>query len=346
MKKFNIIKPDQVLASDIDHKIDFKTKPQGSLGLLESIGKKICLIQQRLSPSLNKPSIIVFAGDHGLAKEGVSAYPPEVTHQMVLNFLSGGAAINVFSQQHDINLQIVDAGVDHMFNRDVRLLDKKIANGTQNSLKSDAISIEQLNKSLLVGADLSNVSLSEESNIIGFGEMGIGNTSAASLLMSAYLDIPIEQCIGKGTGVDQNGLEHKTNILSEVFKKHQSKKDDTLEFFRSVAGFEMAMMLGGMLQAAENKMVILVDGFIASSVFLTAYKLYPEIINYGIFCHQSDEQGHNKILTHLNAIPILKMKMRLGEGSGCALAYPIIESSCKFINEMASFDSAAVSQKT
>jgi len=204
---------------------------------------------------------------------------------------------------------------------------------------------KQLQQAISAGVSLVETTYSKGSNTIGFGEMGIGNTSAASLLMSAYLDIPIEQCIGKGTGLTEEGLAHKTQILQNVFKKHEHKKNNYIEFFRSVAGFEMAMMLGAMLQAAENNMIILVDGFIASSVFLTAYKLYPEIIDYAIFCHQSDEQGHKQILSYLNANPILKMSMRLGEGSGCALAYPLIESSCKFITDMASFESAAVSEK-
>ncbi|PIB35669.1 nicotinate-nucleotide--dimethylbenzimidazole phosphoribosyltransferase [Reichenbachiella sp. 5M10] len=346
MKKFQISAPDQSLAARIQHKIDFKTKPVGSLGQLERIGKKIALIQQSLAPQLQAPSMLVFAGDHGLTEEGISAFPPEVTHQMVLNFLSGGAAINVFCLQHDIHLQVIDAGVNHTFPYHPDLIDRKIAFGTANSLHQEAITTEELDQALSAGSKLVEGRYRTGCNIMGFGEMGIGNTSAASLLMAAFTDYPLSECIGKGTGVDSAGLQHKTKVIHQVFEKHQPKIHDPLHFFRSVAGLEMAMMLGAMLQAAEYRMTLLIDGFIASSVYLTACQLYPEISGYALCCHQSNEQGHQKLLDHLGQETILQLNMRLGEGTGCALAYPIVASSVAFLQDMASFESASISQKS
>ena len=344
MIDFKIPKPKTDLNSEIDHKIDFKTKPIGALGQLERIAKQVCQIQQSLSPELNKPSIVVFAGDHGLAKEGVSAYPQEVTHQMVLNFLAGGAAINVFSNQHGIDLKIVDAGVNFDFGESTNLINTKIGMGTKSSLQESAMSEEQLNQSIQKGSDIVNEIHAKGSNIIGFGEMGIGNTSAASLIMSHICQLPIKNCVGRGTGVDDAGWQKKVEILEQVQKRH-SNISSTPELLQAVGGFEIAMMTGAMLQAAANQMVILVDGFIATSAYLCAHVLNPNISYYAIFCHQSDESGHKQMLEYLQAEPILKMNLRLGEGTGCALAYPLSQSAMDFINKMASFESAGVSNK-
>lgn len=344
MKDFNITKPKPGLKEEINHKIDFKTKPLGSLGQLESIARQVCLIQQTLSPTLTKPSIVVFAGDHGLAKEGVSAYPQEVTHQMVLNFLSGGAAINVFSQQHGIDLKIVDAGVNFDFGQQPGLVDAKIGMGTKNSLKGASMTEDQLNTAIQKGAEIVNNIQASGSNIIGFGEMGIGNTSAASLIMSHICNIPIKKCVGRGTGVDDAGWQKKVDILKQVQKKH-AQISNTSELLQAVGGFEIAMMTGAMLQAAANQMIVLVDGFIATSAFLCAQSLHPNIKPYALYCHQSDESGHQQMLEFLHADPIIRMNLRLGEGTGCALAYPLIQSSVDFINKMASFESAGVSNK-
>lgn len=346
MRTFDIRLPKEDLIQDIQQKIDLKTKPIGALGQLEVIAKQICLVQQTLQPELKKPAMMVFAGDHGLNEEGVSAYPSEVTYQMVLNFLRGGAAINVFCQQYDIDLQIVDAGVNHAFDFDPGLTDRKVAMGTKNSLKEEAMSEEELEQAINIAASLVQHKKEQGCNIIGFGEMGIGNTSAASLAMAGLANIELDRCIGQGTGVKDQALQHKKEILKQVFDKHKDKTSEPLNFFRSVAGLEMAMMLGAMLQAAEQRMLILVDGFIATSVFLTARTLYPAIQSYALFGHQSNEAGHQLLLDHLAAKPILQLGMRLGEGTGCAIAYPIIQSSVHFINQMASFDSAGVSQKS
>lgn len=344
MIEFNIPKPDTNLTDEIDHKIDFKTKPIGALGQLERIAKQVCQIQQTLSPELKKPSIVVFAGDHGLANEGVSAYPQEVTHQMVLNFLSGGAAINVFSKQHGIDLKIVDAGVNFDFSSQSELIDAKVSMGTANALYEAAMTEDQLHQAIQKGAEIVSQIHDKGSNIIGFGEMGIGNTSAASLIMSHICNLPINECVGRGTGVDDAGWRKKIEVLGKVQQNHSSISN-TAELLQAVGGFEIAMMAGAMLQAAANKMIVLVDGFIATSAYLCAHSFYPNIQHYAIFCHQSDESGHQQMLAHLKVKSLLQMNLRLGEGTGCALALPLIQSAVDFMNKMASFESAGVSNK-
>lgn len=346
MKKFKIEATDKSLLKDIQHKIDNKTKPLGALGQLESIATKISLIQQSIYPKLESPSMLVFAGDHGLAEEGISAYPSEVTHQMVLNFLYEGAAINVFCDQHDIDLSIIDAGVNFDFGFNPKLINRKIAFGSKNSLKEAALTDKDFEDAIQIGCSMTNEKYQSGCNIIGFGEMGIGNTSASSLLMAEYLNLDIKDCVGRGTGVDDQGLIHKTAVLQKVFAKHTTSNSDPIAYFKCISGLEMAMMLGAMLQAAENKMTILIDGFIATSVLLAAFQVYPNILDYTLYCHQSDESGHKLILDSLNAESILKLDLRLGEGTGCAVAYPIIASSVNFLNQMASFESASVSNKS
>lgn len=332
------------IEQQLQHKIDFKTKPLGALGFLEDIAFKIGNIQKTLSPQLTHPSLLVFAGDHGLAQDGVSAYPPEVTYQMVMNFLQGGAAINVFCKQHAIDLYIIDAGVNHDFENYPNLLKAKANYGTKSALHERAITPEEL-KFCFESSEKTVQQLAKKGcNIIGFGEMGIGNTSSASLLMSSLLRLPIEDCVGRGTGMDDAQLAHKISILKQVLAKHP-QVTDAEEALLCFGGFEIAQMCGAMLEAYRQNMVILVDGFIASSAFLVAYTLLPTMIDNAIFCHQSDEKGHQLMLESMQQRAILGLNLRLGEGTGCALAYPIIQSAVAFLNEMASFESANVSNK-
>lgn len=345
MKKFNIQSPDQTVLTNLNHKINNKTKPIGALGRLEEIALKIGVIQQTLTPKLNKPTIAVFAGDHGIAEDGVvNPFPQEVTWQMVFNFLSGGAAINVFAKQHNIIVKVIDAGVKHDFKNHPDLIDAKIDLGTKNYLHQPAMTREQSNKCIEKGAEIATKIYSEGTNVIGFGEMGIGNTSAASLLMSTLLEIPIEDCVGKGTGLDNEGVLNKKSVLKSVIEKHPliSSTEDVLQTF---GGFEIAMMVGAMLQAAEHKMTLLIDGFIVTSALLAASKINSQVVDYCIFGHTSEEQGHQKLLAHLNAKPLLNLEMRLGEGTGAAIAFPLLESAVNFLNEMASFEDASVSNK-
>lgn len=332
------------IAEQLQAKIDSKTKPLGALGIIEKLALQIGLVQNTLSPKLQNPYIVIFAADHGIVEEGVSAYPKEVTPQMVFNFLAGGAAINIFSKQNNISLEVVDAGVNYDFESNLPLINAKVAKGTKNSLKEKAMSMEQLNDCFEHAEKIVENIYSKNCNIIGFGEMGIGNTSAATLIMSYICKLNIEDCTGRGTGVNDAQLQQKIKVLQAV-KNKQGELNNAIEILQSVGGLEIAQMCAAMLKAYEKNMLILVDGFIATSAFLLAHNMKTEIINNAIFCHQSDESGHAKALNYLGVDALLKLNMRVGEGTGCAMAYPIIQSAVNFLNEMASFESANVSNK-
>ncbi len=335
----------ETFEKSIRYKIDSKTKPQGSLGILEQLATQICLVQNTLDPVLNRPSILVFAADHGIAESGVSAYPVDVTAQMVMNFLDGGAAINVFCKQNHIGLEIADAGVNYDFPKQNNLIDTKIAKGTQNFLNGNAMTEIQLKQCFTKAESIVDAIAAKECNIIGFGEMGIGNTSAAAMLMSALCNLPIEDCVGRGTGLTDEQFQNKINILRQAKNNHPAPQNayEALIFF---GGFEIAQICGAMLRSYEKNMVILVDGFIAKAAYLCAFHIQPNIRRNAIFCHQSDEQGHQKLLEYLRARPLLNLRMRLGEGTGCAIAFPLIQSAVNFINQMTSFDTAGVSNKS
>ena len=318
--------------------INNKTKPLGALGQLESLALQIGLIQNRTENLvLQTPTLLVFAGDHGIAAEGVSAYPPEVTYRMVVNFLQGGAAINVFCRQHNINLKIVDAGVNHDFKPYPKLIHAKVGHGTRNFLHEPAMSVAAAEACLKTGSRLVREVVSADCNVIGFGEMGIGNTSSAAVLTSLLCNLPIEECTGRGTGLNDDAWQHKVQILQQAIQTHGTL-DSPLETLATYGGFEIAQMCGAMLEAASRQMILLIDGFIASAAFLLAYRMNPNIRPYAIFCHQSEERGHVLLLKQLSAEPILNLHLRLGEGTGCALAYPLLESAIRFYNEMASFN--------
>lgn len=350
MNNFQISKPESKLKLALQQKIDQKTKPLGALGRLEEIAFQIGLVQNTLTPKLNKPTILVFAGDHGIAETGVSPYPQAVTAQMVLNFLNGGAGINVFAKQHNMQLRIVDAGVNHSFEPHPDLINAKIAidngqSGTRNFLQEPAMTATQCEQALTVGAELAKKEIDAGCNVLSFGEMGIANTSSASCLMSVLCGLPIEQCVGRGTGLDKAGLTKKTEILRQAIQHHSLSSKDVMEALTIFGGFEIAMMAGAMLGAAEHKVLLLIDGFIATAALLVAAKLQPNILHYCAFAHCSGEAGHRKLLDYLDAKPLLDLGMRLGEGTGAALAYPLIQAAVNFLNDMASFESANVSPK-
>lgn len=324
------------------HKIDFKTKPIGSLGRLEEVALQIGLIQNTLTPELRNPSMLVFAADHGLTAEGISPFPKEVTYQMVYNFLKGGAAINVFCRQHGIAIRVVDAGVDHSFPAHPLLINAKIGPGTRNSATEPAMTTDECQRAMQKGAEIVEELVVDGCNCIGFGEMGIGNTSSAALLMHLYTNIPLEECIGRGTGVDEAGLLRKQEVLVRVATRHR-QVNTPVDILAAVGGFEIAMMTGAMLAAARSNIVLLIDGFIATSAILAASKTDPAVLENCIFTHLSDERGHRALLEYLNARPLLQLGMRLGEGTGAAVAFPLIKSAVCFLNEMASFDDAGVS---
>ncbi|MFC5684004.1 nicotinate-nucleotide--dimethylbenzimidazole phosphoribosyltransferase [Flavobacterium sp. MAHUQ-51] len=328
----------------LQQKIDQKTKPIGSLGILEKIALQIGTVFQTLSPEITQPHLVVFAADHGIAQHGVSAYPQDVTRQMVTNFLEGGAAINVFCKQNKIFLSVVDAGVNYDFPSNTALISAKIDKGTQSFLNGPAMSMKQMELCFRKGKEIVNVIAQKGSNCIGFGEMGIGNTATASVLMSVLCDFSIEDCVGKGTGVTDEKLEFKIAILRKAIENYQGAKelDSYLAYF---GGFEILQIAGGMLEAREQNSIILVDGFICSVAFLVAFKKNPDVIKNAIFSHQSAEKAHKKLLKYLGVFPLLQLDLRLGEGTGCALVFPIVQSAVAFLNEMSSFESAGVSEK-
>lgn len=339
-----LLAEDNELHSRLQQLINSKTKPLGSLGILEDLALQIGMVFKSLSPAINNPQLFVLAADHGIAAEGVSAYPQEVTGQMVANFLSGGAAINVFCRQHNIELKIVDAGVNHDFDSGLSIIDHKAAKGTASFLHGPAMQPEDLSLCFEYGSTLVHDAQKAGCNTIGFGEMGIGNTSSASVIMSYLCGIPLEECIGRGTGLADEQLKNKIKILKQASANYQVK-NEIYEIMSWFGGFEIVQMTAAMLEAGRNNMLILVDGFIASVAFLCAFIIDPEIKKNAVFCHESDEKGHRLLLEYLQARPLLRLGMRLGEGTGCALAFPLIKSAVAFLNEMASFESAAVSNK-
>lgn len=322
------------------HKIDSRTKPLGSLGKLEDIAFRIGKIQQTLTPELRNPAILVFAADHGIADEGVSPCPKEITHQMVMNFVRGGAGINVFSRQHGINLKIIDAGVDYDFPSGLGIINAKMARGTYNMLHQPAMSIETCRKAMEKGAEFVRQEFENGCNVIGFGEMGIGNTSPASLLLHKFAGTPLEECVGPGSGLDEAGVRRKYEILKQAASNYTT--NTPLETLATFGGLEIAMMCGAVLEAKRLNILIIADGFITTSAFLAAYEMQPDILENTLFSHSSDEKGHRMMLDYLHGDPILHLNLRLGEGTGVALAYPVIRSALVFLNEMASFEEAAV----
>jgi nicotinate-nucleotide--dimethylbenzimidazole phosphoribosyltransferase len=331
------------LKEELQHKIDLKTKPAGALGQLEEIALKLGLIQNTLSPELKKPTILVFAADHGIADEGVSPYPKEVTWQMAMNFCSGGAAVSVFCRQNGIDLKVIDAGVDYDFPKGCPVIDAKIAKGTRNMMNEPAMTMDECRLAMERGAAFVSCEAEAGCNTIGFGEMGIGNTSPSSLLMHRFMNLPIEVCTGKGAGMTGERLDYKTSVLKAVAEKYDPKTpEETLATF---GGLEIAMMVGGILEARKLGMVILVDGFIATAATLTAIRFDASVRDNCIFCHASEERGHRLVLDYLQAKPVLSLGMRVGEGSGAAVAYPVIRAAATFLNEMTSFEEAGVANK-
>lgn len=328
----------------LQKKIDMKTKPLGALGQLEDLALKVGLIQNSLEPELKNPTMVIFAADHGIAADGeVNPFPQEVTWQMVYNFLSGGAAINVFARQNGMAVKVVDAGVKHDFEPHPDLIDAKIAPGTKNYLHEPAMTEAQCNAAIEAGKKMIEALHAGGCNVVGFGEMGIGNTSSAALIMSALMELPISECVGSGTGLDAKGVAKKAEVLERVIQKHQVPSKDPLKVLQTYGGFEIAMICGAMLKAAELQMVILNDGFIVTSALLVASRMREEVLDSCVFCHTSNERGHQKMLDYFEAKPLLGLGLRLGEGTGAALAYPLVEAAVHFLNEMASFESAGVS---
>ena len=343
MKTFDIKPTDKSLQSAILQKIDNLNKPKGSLGRLEELAMQICLIQQTLDPSLAHPCHILFGGDHGIEREGVSVSPREVTWQQMINFTRGGGGVNMFCRQHGFKLRIVDVGVDYDLSNIPGIINRKIARGTKNFLYEPAMSEEEFNQAIQIGSDLVDDCISEGCKVLSIGEMGIANTSPSSIWMHLFGNIPLEDCIGAGAGLDTPGIRHKYEILSKAVEHFSllTPRSSLLSYF---GGYEMIAAIGAMLRAAEKHLVILVDGFIMTACALAAIRLYPDSQDYMIFTHCGDESGHKMMLDIIGAKPLLHLGLRLGEGTGALCAFPIIDSAVRMINEMNNFDNAKITK--
>ncbi|WP_441615881.1 nicotinate-nucleotide--dimethylbenzimidazole phosphoribosyltransferase [Cupriavidus sp. RAF12] len=333
---------DEALRPVLQAAIDDKTKPPGSLGRLESLAMQIGLIRGETKPELTRPAIIVFAGDHGVADAGVSAFPAEVTAQMVLNFLGGGAAINVFTRLHGMALEVVDAGVRAPLPAAPGLVNCRVANGTRNFVDEPAMTREQTGAAIQAGIARVLSHAQQGTNVIGFGEMGIANTSAAACVMSRLTGLPLAECTGRGTGLDDAGVARKRAVLEQALARH-AEVTAPLDVLATFGGLEIAAMTGAYLAAAASRMVILVDGFIASAALLVAARIDPTVLQYCVFSHCSHERGHRALLAEFRAEPLLALDLRLGEGTGAALAWPLVASAAAFLREMATFSGAGVS---
>jgi nicotinate-nucleotide--dimethylbenzimidazole phosphoribosyltransferase len=347
MRNFKIEKPDESLRGAIREKIDNLNKPKGSLGLLETLAEQICMIQQTLTPTLQHPCHLLFGGDHGIEREGVSVSPRDVTWQQMINFTHGGGGVNMFCRQHGFTLYIIDMGVDYDLTAYPDILNRKIARGTKNFLYEPAMSEAEFNQAIETGCELVDRCHQDGCNVICMGEMGIANTSPSSIWMHLFGNIPLDECIGAGAGLDTPGLQHKRVILRQAvdnFHKLRAQSGNTEEALPYFAGFEMVGAIGAMLRAAELKMTVMVDGFIMSACMLAASQLYPEVLHYAVFGHCGDESGHKRMLDLMHATPILHLGMRLGEGTGALCAYPIVESAVRMVNEMNNFANAHITK--
>ncbi len=348
MKTFHIQPVDRTMQTAIQAKIDNLNKPKGSLGRLESLALQICLIQQTLEPSLSHPCHLLLGADHGIEREGVSVSPREVTWQQMLNFTRGGGGVNMFCRQHGFHLRIVDMGVDYDLSQVAGIIDRKIAWGTKNFLHEPAMSVAEFDEAIHKGSDLVDDCVNEGCRILSIGEMGIANTSPSSIWMHLFCHIPLDACIGAGAGLAADGIIHKRDILQQSvasFQKHRTGElSEVEEIMAYFGGFEMVAAIGAMLRAAEQHVIVLVDGFIMSACALAAIRLCPAVQDYMIFTHSGDESGHQKMLDAMHAEPLLHLGLRLGEGTGALCAFPIVDSAVRMMNEMNNFDNAQITK--
>jgi len=346
MKHFDIHPIKNSLAQAIQEKIDNLNKPKGALGRLEEIAMQVCLIQESLTPSLAHPCHLLFGGDHGIEREGVSVSPREVTWQQMKNFTRGGGGVNLFCRQHGFKLRIVDVGVDYDLKAVEGIIDRKIARGTKNFRYEPAMSEAEFDQAIAVGSEMVDACIAEGCKVLCVGEMGIANTSPSSIWMSLFGDIPLADCIGAGAGLDKPGIQHKYEVLKEALSRYHSSEPQPTPItpLRYFGGFEMIAAIGAMLRAAEQHLVVLIDGFIMTACAAAAIRLYPASKDYMIFTHCGDESGHKRMLDMLGAQPLLHLRLRLGEGTGALCAFPIIDSAVRMVNEMNNFDNAQITK--
>ena len=352
MRLFDIQPINEAMRGEIQDKIDNLNKPKGSLGRLESLAMQICQIQQTLTPTLSHPCHLLFGGDHGIEREGVSISPREVTWQQMVNFTHGGGGVNMFCRQHGFDLKIIDAGVDHDLSPYPTIINRKIALGTRNFLYEPAMTEDEFEQALSIGVDMVDDCYQQGCRILSIGEMGIGNTSPSSIWMHLFCHIPLKECIGAGAGLDNAGIRHKYEILHQAIAnsnilpltsdiRHQASDILPLRYF---GGYEMVAAIGAMLRAAELRLVILIDGFIMTACALAATTLNANACHYMIFTHCGDESGHKRLLDFLHAEPLLHLGLRLGEGTGALCAFPIVDSAVRMVNEMNNFNNAHITK--
>ena len=346
MRAFVIQSINRSLESAIQEKIDNLNKPKGALGRLEELAIQVCLIQQSLTPSLANPCHLLFGGDHGIECEGVSVSPREVTWQQMINFTHGGGGVNMFCRQHGFKLRIVDVGVDYDLSAVEGIFNHKIARGTKNFLYEPAMSEKEFDQAIQIGSELVDECIAEGCKVLCVGEMGIANTSPSSIWMSLFGNIPLAECIGAGAGLDKPGIQHKYEVLSKALENYRSQEPQptTITPLRYFGGFEMIAAIGAMLRAAEQHLIILIDGFIMTACAAAAIQLYPNVKDYMIFTHCGDESGHKRMLDMVGGKPLLSLGLRLGEGTGALCTYPLIDSAVRMINEMNNFDNARITK--
>ncbi len=342
--RYNILPLDESFRAVVQAKIDNLNKPKGSLGRLEELAMQVCMVQHSLTPSLAHPCHLLLGADHGIEREGVSVSPREVTWQQMINFTHGGGGVNLFCRQHGFHLRIVDVGVDYDLTNVEGIIDRKIARGTRNFLYEAALSEEEMQQCFDTGYALVDECAEEGCKVICIGEMGIGNTSASSLWMSLLADIPLDDCIGAGAGLNNAGITHKREVLHRALQRVKGDQLSVSEIIRQFGGFEMVTAVGAMLHAAERGMIVLVDGFIMTACALAAVRLCPTVKDYMVFCHCGDESGHKRMLDALGAKPLLNFGLRLGEGTGALCAFPLVDSAVRMVNEMNNFDNAKITK--
>lgn len=345
MKSFRILKPDEAILPALQQKINNLTKPKGSLGRLEELALQVGLVQQTLSPSLRRPHNLIFAADHGITSEGVSLSPREITWQQCIHFVtSNGGGVNFLCRQHGFTLRVIDVGVDYDFPPELPIINRKVRRGTRNCLLEPAMTAEEFDACISHGAEVIRSVHEAGCNVVSLGEMGISNTSASSLWMACLTDIPLEQCVGAGSGLSDEGVRHKLSVLQRALEAYPGDRRSAISVMRHFGGYEMVAAVGAILQAAELGMLILVDGFILTNCMLAACTLYPEVLSYAVFGHCGGESGHRLVLEALRARPLLDLGMRLGEGTGAICAYPIVDSAVRMINEMDSFEGGRITK--
>ena len=334
--------PDSIRAN-AQSAIDNKTKPPGSLGLLEATAVQLSTIQNTLSPSVDPARVIVFGADHGVTEEGVSAFPAEVTVQMMANFAAGGAAVCVLAASANASLEVIDVGVNGDLSQFTSIVQQKVAMGTRNLANAAAMSHEELDSALQVGREAVVRASKEGQRCIGLGEMGIGNTTSAAILTGLMCTPDAVAVTGRGTGLSDEQMPVKQRVVADAIARLSGMQDDPLECLREAGGLEIAALVGAMLEAPAHKLPVIVDGFIVTAAALVACRIRPGVRDVLFFAHQSAETGHRLALEKLNAKPLLQLDMRLGEGSAAALAIPLLRGAAAVMSDMASFADAGVS---